>query len=61
MSSDSLQHISPVWSRSFSVMVDHGEGPYLFDTEGRRFLDFTCGFGLTNTGHSHPRVVKAIQ
>jgi len=61
MSSDSLQHISPVWGRSFSVMVDHGEGLYLFDTEGKRYLDFTCGIGVTNTGHSHPRVVKAIQ
>jgi len=61
VSKNSLQHISPVWSRSFSVMVDHGEGPYLFDTEGRRFLDFTCGIGVTNTGHAHPRVVKAIQ
>ena len=61
MSKNSLQHLSPVWSRSFSVMVDHGEGPYLFDNEGRRFLDFTCGIGVTNTGHAHPRVVKAIQ
>ncbi len=61
MSENSLQHLSPIWSRSFSVMVDHGEGPYLFDTEGRRYLDFTCGIGVTNTGHSHPRVVKAIQ
>jgi 4-aminobutyrate aminotransferase len=61
MSSDSLQHIAPVWSRSFSVMADHGEGPYLFDTEGKRYLDFTCGIGVTNTGHSHPRVVRAIQ
>jgi len=61
VSENSLQHISPVWGRSFSVMVDHGEGPYLFDTEGKRYLDFTCGIGVTNTGHSHPRVVKAIQ
>jgi 4-aminobutyrate aminotransferase len=57
----SLDHISPIWSRSFSVMVDHGQGCYLFDTEGRRYLDFTCGIGVTNTGHAHPRVVKAIQ
>lgn len=56
-----LDHISPVWSRSFSVMVDHGEGAYLFDTEGNRYLDFTCGIAVTNTGHAHPRVVKAIQ
>ena len=61
MSENSLQHLSPVWSRAFSVMAEHGEGPYLFDTEGRRYLDFTCGIGVTNTGHSHPRVVKAIQ
>lgn len=56
-----LDHLSPVWGRSFSVMVDHGEGSYLFDTAGKRYLDFTCGIGVTNTGHSHPRVVKAIQ
>ena len=56
-----LDHIAPIWSRSFSVMVDHGEGSYLFDTEGKRYLDFTCGIGVTNTGHAHPRVVKAIQ
>ncbi len=61
MSENSLQHLSPIWGRSFSVRVDHGEGPYLFDTEGKRYFDFTCGIGVTNTGHSHPRVVKAIQ
>ncbi len=56
-----LDHISPIWSRAFSVMVDHGQGAYLFDVEGKRYLDFTCGIGVTNTGHAHPRVVKAIQ
>src|SRR5512136_394967 len=56
-----LDHISPIWSRSFSVMVDHGEGSYLFDMDGNRYLDFTCGIAVTNTGHAHPRVVKAIQ
>jgi 4-aminobutyrate aminotransferase len=56
-----LDHISPIWSRAFSVIVDHGEGSYLYDVEGKRYLDFTCGIGVTNTGHAHPRVVKAIQ
>ncbi len=56
-----LDHISPIWSRPFSVMADHGEGSYLFDVDGKRYLDFTCGIAVTNTGHSHPRVVKAIQ
>jgi 4-aminobutyrate aminotransferase len=55
------QHLSPVWSRIFSVEVERGEGPYLYDIHGNRYLDFTCGIGVTNTGHAHPRVVRAIQ
>ncbi len=56
-----LSHLSPVWNRAWPLVVDHGEGPYLIDTGGRRYLDFTCGIGVTNTGHAHPRVVRAIQ
>jgi 4-aminobutyrate aminotransferase len=56
-----LDHLSPVWSRVFSIMVDRGEGSCLYATDGRRYLDFTCGIGVTNTGHAHPRVVQAIQ
>jgi len=58
-----LEHISPVWSRAFtpSIVVERGEGPYLYDVNSNRYLDFTCGIGVTNTGHAHPKVVKAIQ
>jgi len=56
-----LSHLSPVWNRSWTLVVERGEGPYLIDADGRRYLDFTCGIGVTNTGHAHPRVVKAIQ
>jgi 4-aminobutyrate aminotransferase len=59
--SELREHLSPVWTRIFDVYVDHGEGPYLYDIHGRRYLDFTCGIGVTSTGHAHPRVVKAIQ
>jgi 4-aminobutyrate aminotransferase len=34
---------------------------YLYDEDGRRFLDFTAGIGVTSTGHCHPRVVAAAQ
>jgi 4-aminobutyrate aminotransferase len=57
----STEHIASVWGRIFNIMVDHGEGTYLYDTNGRRYMDFTCGIGVTNTGHAHPQVVKAIQ
>jgi len=58
---DGKQNLSPVWSRIFSLEADHGQGCYLYDTQGNRYLDFTCGIGVTNTGHCHPRVVEAIQ
>jgi 4-aminobutyrate aminotransferase len=58
---DSLSHLSPVWTRIFPLQVERGEGCYLYDTTGTRWLDFTCGIGVTNTGHCHPKVVAAIQ
>lgn len=61
MNHRSIRRISPVWSRSAEVFVDRAEGTYLYTTDGRKYLDFTTGIGVTNTGHCHPRVVAAIQ
>ncbi len=61
MSEKALPHLSSVWPRGWTLMVERGEGSYLFSTNGRRYLDFTSGIGVTSTGHSHPRVVQAIQ
>ncbi|KAF8646674.1 hypothetical protein AX16_007105 [Volvariella volvacea WC 439] len=36
-----------------------GQGSYVTYTDGRRYLDFTCGIGVTNLGHCHPRVTQA--
>jgi 4-aminobutyrate aminotransferase len=58
---DSKGHLSPVWTRIFSVEADHAQGCYIYDVNGNAYLDFTCGIGVTNTGHCHPRVVEAIQ
>jgi 4-aminobutyrate aminotransferase len=38
-----------------------GEGVFIFDARSRRYLDFTSGIGVTNTGHCHPRVVAAVR
>lgn len=58
---DNIQNLSPVWSRIFSIEADHGDGSYLYDIHGNKYLDFTCGIGVTNTGHCHPKVVEAIR
>jgi 4-aminobutyrate aminotransferase len=55
------QLIPKVLGRYSPVTVDRGEGVYLWDTNGDRWLDFTSGIAVTNTGHCHPRVVAAIQ
>jgi len=53
--------LSPVWTHSTQIIVDHGKGSWLYDIDGKAYLDFTCGIGVTNTGHCHPKVVAAIQ
>ena len=43
------------------VTFSHGEGVYLWDTEGRRYLDGISGIGVNGLGHGHPAVTTAIR
>jgi 4-aminobutyrate aminotransferase len=61
ISLDPKQLIPKVVGRYSPVFVDRGEGIYVWDVDGQRYMDFTSGIAVTNTGHSHPRVVAAIQ
>ncbi len=45
----------------FPVVFERGEGVYLWDTDGRRYLDFLSGFAVNGVGHCHPKVVEAVQ
>lgn len=56
-----MSQLSPLLKQATPVVVDHGEGAYLYDTDGNRHLDFTAGIGVTSTGHCHPKVVEAAQ
>lgn len=53
--------LSPHLRQATPVVVDHARGCEVFDADGRRYLDFTAGIGVTSTGHCHPRVVAAAQ
>jgi len=53
--------ISPSYPRDIPFVIDHGRGSIVWDVDGNRFLDFAAGIAVNSTGHSHPRVVKAIQ
>lgn len=53
------QHYMPVFGR-YPVVLSHGEGPYLIDSEGKRYLDFLAGIAVNLVGHGHPGLVQAI-
>ena len=42
------------------VMFERGQGTQLWDTNGKRYLDFLCGIAVTSLGHSNPVVAAAI-
>lgn len=58
---ENFPHMSPVWGRIFNFVAERAEGSYIYTTDGKKLLDFTCGIGVTNTGHCHPKVVEAIR
>ena len=58
---DNFPHMTPAWSRIFNFVAERAEGSYIYTDDGRKLLDFTCGIGVTNTGHCHPKVVEAIR
>lgn len=53
--------ISASYTRAYPLAMSHGRGALLWDVDGNRFLDFTAGIAVGASGHSHPRVVKAIR
>jgi 4-aminobutyrate aminotransferase len=53
--------LSPILKQATAVQVATGRGAVLTDVNGREYLDFTAGIGVTSTGHCHPKVVAAAQ
>ncbi|HYL49366.1 MAG TPA: aspartate aminotransferase family protein [Stellaceae bacterium] len=51
--------VMPTYARS-ELTFDRGEGPYLYATDGRRYLDFSSGVAVTSLGHAHPRLIAAL-
>ena len=45
----------------YPVVLERGKGVFLYDIEGKKYLDFVSGLGVNALGHAHPRIVKAIR
>ncbi len=54
-------HGSPSYIKAYPLVVDRGEGVWVYDVDGNRYLDLMAGIATASTGHSHPQVVQAIK
>ena len=45
----------------YDTVLDHGEGVYLYDTEGNKYLDFYSGIGVNSLGYGYPAYVEAVE
>jgi 4-aminobutyrate aminotransferase len=52
---------APCAGRVYPFVIERGEGCYVWDVDGNRYLDMNAGIAVVAAGHSHPRMVRAIQ
>ena len=56
-----MRHMPDFVAPVAPITIDHAEGSWVYDTDGNKWLDFVMGIAVVNTGHCHPKVVKAVQ
>jgi len=56
-----LQHVAQTSSAPLALEISHAEGLYLYDTNGKRYLDLIAGIGVSCLGHRPPRVEAAVR
>ena len=56
-----LNHVGQTNEHPFLVHVDRAEGSYIYDKDGKQYLDMIAGVAVNNIGHRHPKVIDAIK
>ena len=54
------RYLLPTYNR-YPVTFERGKGVFLYDLEGKKYLDFVSGIGVNALGYAHPRIVKTIR
>lgn len=54
-----IDSVLPVYKR-LNIEIERGEGAYLYDTEGKSYLDFVSGIAVNSLGHCHPALIEAL-
>lgn len=56
-----LQHVAQTTNFPWALEIEKAKGVYMYDPHGKPYLDLISGIGVSNIGHCHPKVVKAVQ
>lgn len=56
-----LTHLAPTSLSPLLLEIESAEGIFLKDVHGKKYIDLISGIGVSNVGHGHPKVVKAIK
>lgn len=56
-----LRNLAQTTDSPYLISIERAEGIYLFGPDGKRYIDLISGIGVSNVGHRHPKVVKAIK
>ncbi|MFN8258574.1 MAG: aspartate aminotransferase family protein [Bacteroidales bacterium] len=55
-----LQHVGQTSENPLGLEIENADGVYLFDKQGKKFLDLISGIAVSNLGHNHPEIKKAV-
>lgn len=56
-----FRHLGQTSDAPIGIEIDHAEGIYLYDTTGKDYIDLVSGVSVSNLGHRHPAIVKAVK
>ena len=56
-----LQHLAQTSPKPIGLEVERASGVHIYDTDGKSYVDMIAGFSVCNIGHSHPKVIAAIE
>lgn len=56
-----LKNVAQTSDFPLALAIEKAEGMYMYDTEGKAYMDLIAGIGVSNVGHRHPKVVEAVK
>lgn len=56
-----IKHLGQTNQFPYLIDIDYAKGIYIYDKSGKSYMDMISGVGVSNTGHSHPKIVEAIK